>query len=137
MMKYFAVLLMIILLTYGVGCGAPEQSTAALPYGELSMDEFHSWLEEGKDFKLVDVREEHEYNEGHIPGARLLPLGLLDDNYMVLDPDETIVLVCRSARRSGEAAAFLAEQGYTNVYNLLGGMLEWSGPVEQRREYYG
>lgn len=137
MMKYFTVLLMFILLAYGAGCGSSEQSTAALPYGELSMDEFQSWIEEERDYKLVDVREDHEYNEGHIPGARLLPLGLLEDNYMVLDPDDTIVLVCRSARRSGEAAAFLAEQGYTNVYNLLGGMLEWSGPVEQGRQSYG
>ncbi len=129
MLKSLIIVLLIISLAFAVGCQASGPSAASLAYNEITANELLSWMEDGKEFRLIDVREEYEYNEAHIPGAQLLPLGQLADNYTLLDKEDVIVLVCRSARRSGEAAAFLSEQGYTQVYNLLGGMLEWYGPV--------
>lgn len=136
MPKRFITLLLPIILTAlvlaaGTGCQAPQKSDELPPYKEIPAAELLTWIEDGREFQLVDVREEHEYNEAHIPGAKLLPLGQLKDNYQLLQPEDVIVLVCRSGRRSGEAAAFLAEQGYRQVYNLAGGMLGWHGPVTE------
>ena len=131
---YISLFLVITLLFVGAGCqqpdsdAAPDASPAA--YQDISAAELQTLIEEEKDLLLVDVRELHEYSEGHIPGAFLLPLGDLETDYELLDRDLTIVLICRSGRRSGEAAAFLVQQGYENVYNLQGGMLDWPGPVE-------
>lgn len=116
-------------LAAGTACQAPAGTGETMPYWEITAAELLSWMEEGKEFQLVDVREEHEYKESHIPGAKLLPLGQLKNNYTLLDPGDLIVLVCRSGRRSGEAADFLSARGYKHVYNLVGGMLEWHGPV--------
>ena len=134
MLKYLTVALLIISLI-AVGCQSqdPETSGESLSYGEITPDEVMSWMEDGKEFQLVDVREDHEYNEAHIPGAILLPLGQLEAKYKQLDPEDVIVLVCRSGRRSGEAAEFLVEKGYTQVYNMVGGMLDWFGPLNQAR----
>lgn len=130
MLKSLTIVLLIITLAFAVGCQVSGSSGASLSYKEITANELLSWLEDGKEFRLIDVREEYEYNEAHIPGAQLLPLGQLEDNLMMLGREEVIVLVCRSARRSGEAAVLLSEQGYTQVYNLVGGMLEWHGPVK-------
>lgn len=130
MLKFLVVALLIFVLALGTGCQTSGPSGESFSYSEITADELLSWIEDGKEFQLIDVREEHEYNKEHIPGAQLLPLGQIEGKYMLLDPEDVIVLVCRSARRSGEAAVFLSEQGYTQVYNLVGGMLEWHGPVK-------
>lgn len=87
-------------------------------------------LDNGQAPRIVDVREPDEFASGHIPGAENLPLSLFLQQYHGLRPDEEIVLVCRSAHRSGMAQGFLQRLGYTRVRNLVGGMLEWPGPVE-------
>lgn len=75
---------------------------------------------------IVDVREEWEYAEGHIPGALLIPLGSLSQRLGEIPTDEPVVLVCRSGNRSGEAYRLLTEQGFSNVSNMLGGMTDWA-----------
>ena len=74
---------------------------------------------------LIDVREPREYQSGHIPQARLLPLRLLPQEGQHLPADRPIVLVCRSGRRSRLGVCILQDMGYTEVYNLQGGMLAW------------
>lgn len=86
--------------------------------------------------KLVDVREPSEYvgELGHIPGADLVPLGSLPDHLNELPKDKTVVFVCRSGNRSAQAAAYATTNGWTNVYNMKGGMLLWNSlllPVER------
>lgn len=131
---YISLFLIITLLFVGAGCQAPDSDATpdtSLPaYQDISAAELQTLMEEEEDLLLVDVRELHEYNEGHIPGAFLLPLGDLETDYELLERDLTIVLICRSGRRSAEAAGFLVQQGYEQVYNLQGGMLDWPGPVE-------
>ena len=132
---YISLFLIITLLFVGAGCQQPDSdATPDAPpasYQDISAAELQTLMEEEENLLLVDVRELHEYNEGHIPGAFLLPLGDLETDYELLERDQTIVLICRSGRRSAEAAEFLVQQGYENVYNLQGGMLDWSGPVEE------
>ncbi|MDW7651962.1 MAG: rhodanese-like domain-containing protein [Bacillota bacterium] len=108
-----------------VGCGRSAS------YRNISPAEVQERMEAGENLILIDVRESWEYTEGRIPGAVLFPLGDLKENYTELDKNAEIILVCRSGNRSGQAAAFLTEKGYTDVYNLVGGMLAWEGPVER------
>lgn len=79
----------------------------------------------------VDVREPDEYEEGHIPGALLLPLGQVRDRAEQTLPDKNAcwLIYCRTGRRSADAAACLERMGYTNLYNL-GGVLSWPYELE-------
>ena len=84
---------------------------------------------------LIDVREQVEWDAGHIPGALFLPLGRLDQEIAaaVPDKDTEIIMQCRSGARSARGTAQLQALGYTNVVNMAGGILEWEAqgrPVE-------
>lgn len=76
-------------------------------------------------FTILDVREPEEWEAGRIEGALHIPLGRLADSLAQLPLDRTIVAVCRSGHRSGEAAAFLQDRGY-DAHNLEGGMIAWA-----------
>ncbi|MCB0407862.1 MAG: rhodanese-like domain-containing protein [Bdellovibrionales bacterium] len=78
--------------------------------------------------RLIDVRRPDEYEGelGHIPGAELLTLDYLPQKISELPKDETIVFICRSGQRSGQATAFALENGFKDVYNMKGGMLLWN-----------
>ena len=78
--------------------------------------------------RLVDVRESHEFNAdlGHAAGAVLVPLGAVPSQVDDWHQSEDIVLICRSGGRSGQAAAWLASQGFTRAMNMTGGMIAWN-----------
>lgn len=78
--------------------------------------------------ELIDVRRPDEYTGelGHIPGAKLLTLDQLPEKIETLPKNKTIVFVCRSGGRSAQASAFALENGFTDVYNMKGGMLLWN-----------
>jgi len=77
------------------------------------------------DVVVIDVREDWEYAEGHIPGATLVPLGEIPNRLDEIPKDKTVVAVCRSGNRSGQATDFLRNQGFDNVHNMQGGMNAW------------
>jgi len=77
------------------------------------------------EFVLVDVRQPEEYETGHIPGARLIPLGELEVRNGELEKDKKIVTYCRSGHRSMGAAILLCGSGFKDVYTMDGGMLDW------------
>ena len=79
---------------------------------------------------ILDVREPAEYAFGHIPGAISIPLGELENRTEELSKDNTIYVVCRTGNRSDLAAQKLAEKGFSNVWNVVPGMSQWTGPVE-------
>jgi hydroxyacylglutathione hydrolase len=79
----------------------------------------------GSEPVVVDVREPWEYASGHIPGARLIPLGQLAERLGELDPSQAVALVCASGNRSLSAAALLGQKGFQKVYNLRNGMHGW------------
>ena len=87
------------------------------------------WLEEHlRDVQIVDVREPDEFNGplGHVPGAKLIPLGALDgEGSQSLQEHKPIVMVCRSGARSAQATVLLGKAGFDKVANLSGGMLRW------------
>ena len=86
------------------------------------------WVEEHlSDVQIVDVREPEEYSGplGHIPGAKLLPLGGLSESAPALARDKPVVTVCRAGGRSAQASLTLRRLGFERVANLPGGMLRW------------
>lgn len=82
---------------------------------------------------ILDVREPMEYAFGHIPGAKLVPLGNLEQEMDKLSDhvEKEVYVVCRTGSRSDTACQILTENGFTNVKNVLPGMSEWSGPIEK------
>ncbi len=127
-------------------CGASAASQAAmkLPGFAAAVCSFAgiwevdgTWLEENLGaVQLLDVREPDEFNGplGHIPGARLLPLGTLAQAAGTLDAGKPIVTICRAGGRSAQAMVILNRAGRNDVASLAGGMLRWNsaGLVTQR-----
>jgi rhodanese-related sulfurtransferase len=96
-------------------------ASAAIP--EVSAAEAADLL--GQDAILVDVREPHEWNTGHAPAARHIPLQQLRRHLSELPKDRRIILVCRSGNRSAQATAILTGVGF-DAANLTGGMTAWA-----------
>lgn len=93
---------------------------------KISQEEARERMEAG-DVIVLDVREQEEYDSGHIPGAVLLPLGAIDGESaaeVIPEKDATVLVYCRSGSRSKRAAKALAELGYTGVYEF-GGIMTW------------
>ena len=79
---------------------------------------------------LIDVREPHEWQIARIPGARLVPLGNLDQALATIDAGRDTIVYCRSGARSARAVRTLKAAGHTRVWNLAGGVLRWSDEVD-------
>ena len=93
---------------------------------DITIDELKERMDKGEALHLFDVREEYEFYEFNIC-AILIPLGELPDRLdeMVHLKNEEILIHCRSGARSGRAKDYLTAEGYTNVRNVLGGMVAW------------
>lgn len=102
-------------------------------YKNLSTKHFAEQLEADPDAELLDVRSPGEFAEAHIPGARLLNIMSPDFVRTVkqLPKDKAYYLYCRSGGRSASACGFMASQGFTELYNLDQGILDWDGPTER------
>lgn len=101
-------------------------------YREISQDEAKKMMDAQPEAIILDVREPDEFDEGHIPGAKLLPLGSVAADTaaeVIPEPDSTVLVYCRSGRRSKIAAQKLADAGYTNIYEF-GGIITWPFDIE-------
>jgi rhodanese-related sulfurtransferase len=94
---------------------------------EVSAQELKERLGEKDSFHLIDVREAHEFEAGHIPGAEHLCKGILerDIEFRVPDLNSEIVLYCGGGYRSALSADNLQKMGYTRVSSLAGGWRNW------------
>lgn len=93
---------------------------------EIDASEFSKWVQEASHaMRVIDVRQMEEIAQGTVPKAEALPLHTLPARVQDLSKDEKLVVVCRSGARSAQACMFLQQQGFSNVYNLRGGMMGW------------
>lgn len=83
-------------------------------------------MRKSEPLMLVDIRSDAEVAQARIEGAVHIPMHLLPFRMHELEQDNPLVLYCRSGARSAQASAFLAQQGMTNVHNLLGGIMDWA-----------
>ena len=124
MKRMVPLLLSLLLLT---GCGG----TSADGYQQITQEEAKEMMDT-QEVILLDVREQDEYDSGHIPGAVLLPVGTIDEDTaaeVVPEMDSTVLVYCRSGNRSKTASAALAELGYTAIYEL-GSINSWPYETE-------
>ena len=133
--KNFAAWALILFLIVSLtGCGSREEDTMnTVSYQQITAEEAKSMMEEQPDAVILDVREQDEYDAGHIPGAVLLSVGTIDEETAAsaIPEKDTVVLVyCRSGNRSKKASQALADLGYTAIYEF-GGISTWPYEVEQ------
>jgi rhodanese-related sulfurtransferase len=94
-----------------------------VPYRDIGPEEAQSLLEQ--NVRFVDVREAEEFAQARIRGAQRISLSELASRYQEIPTSQPLVLYCRSGNRSAQAAGWLATKGYTNLFNLDGGILGW------------
>lgn len=96
---------------------------------DITAEELKERLNKGETPVIIDVREDWEYQETNIAGSKLIPLGTLPQRLDDLEEykDQEVIVHCRSGARSANAKAFLQQQGFSNVRNMLGGMLAYNG----------
>ena len=151
-MKLILPLLTVLVMLFSVACGgntAPaaepvaaveSESAAAQPaavdlntLAELIDPQTVAALKDNPEVLVIDVREQDEYNDSHIPGITLIPMSTIADRLAEIPKDKTVIVTCRSGNRSSQVASFLREQGFTNIHDMAGGIVAWQNaglPVE-------
>ena len=124
MIRRIISMLAALLLTGGAG------GSASPGYTQITQEEARAMMAKDDGHIVVDVRRQDEYDAGHIPGAILIPNESIGSERpeALPDPEQIILIYCRSGNRSKQAAQKLADLGYTNVYEF-GGIITWPGEI--------
>ena len=127
---WITVLALLFLLT---GCGGDSaSSTGENSYQQITQETAKQMMDE-QDVIILDVREQDEYDSGHIIDAVLLPVRTIDEDRaaaVIPEKDSIVLVYCRSGNRSKTASAALVELGYTQVYEF-GGINDWPYEIEE------
>jgi rhodanese-related sulfurtransferase len=100
----------------------------------ITVTELKEMFDNKEDFQLIDVREEAEYENANINGT-LIPLGEIPSRYNEISKDKKVIIQCRSGVRSANALNYLEQNlGYTNLYNLEGGIIAWAREIDHSIE---
>jgi len=102
---------------------------------EISVEELNKKLDSGEKPFLLDVREPVEHQIASI-GGLLIPLRQVPERVSELDANQEIIVYCHTGSRSGRAVAFLHDQGFKNVKNLVGGIEAWSLRIDTKVPRY-
>ena len=123
MKKLFFLLLAVMLLT---ACGQDKENDQGAVYVNITAEEAKQIMDNEVGYIILDVRTQEEYDQGHVPGAILIPDTEIKDKAeeVLTDKDQLILVYCRSGRRSKLAAEALVELGYTNIKEF-GGIIDW------------
>ena len=114
-----------------VGCGQANQNNREAVYMNITAEEAKKIMDSEEGYIILDTRTQAEYDEGHIPGAIVIPHDKITDRAEEKLPhkDQLLLVYCRSGRRSKIAAEALVELGYTNIKEF-GGIIDWPYEVE-------
>ena len=126
MKRILPMLVFLLLLLTGCGGNGADGS-----YQQITQEEAKEMMDT-EEVIVLDVREQDEYDSGHIPGAVLFPVGTIDEDTaaeVIPEKASTVLVYCRSGNRSKTAASTLAELGYTNIYEF-GGINTWPYETE-------
>ena len=125
MKRIIPVLFFLVLMT---SCGGGEETAS---YRQISQEEAKEIMDT-QEVIILDVREQDEYDSGHIPDAVLLPVGTIDEDTaaaVIPEKDSTVLVYCRSGNRSKTASSALVELGYAEIYEF-GGIKTWPYETE-------
>ena len=111
---------------------AAQEDTVKAEYKKITAEEAKERMDKDEKVVILDVRTEEEYQEGHVPGAIVIPNETISSEPLeeLPDIDQEILVYCRSGNRSAQAAKKLAEAGYTQVYDF-GGIIDWPYDTEK------
>lgn len=102
----------------------------------ITVTELKTLKDQGADFQLIDVRETYEHDICDI-GGELIPMNEVPNSVDKISKDKQVIVHCRSGKRSGNVISFLEDNyGFTNLYNLEGGILAWAGEIDPTMEQY-
>lgn len=119
------------LIDYEEFCsGGAQAESVAGGVAEIQPSQLADRIARGEQLEIIDVREPYEWQIGHIPGARLVPLSAIPDEIPRLDKKRTVILYCKVGARSLSAAQQLARAGVADVRNLAGGIVRWIDEVD-------
>lgn len=129
-MKKFFVLLATLLMILPA-CGQTTQKEQEAVYVNITAEEAKEIMGSEEDYVILNVHTQEEYDQGHIPGAVLIPNTEIEARAEEELPDkgQLILVYCRSGNRSKKAAEILVELGYTNIKEF-GGIIDWPYEVE-------
>ncbi|MFC7364855.1 MULTISPECIES: rhodanese-like domain-containing protein [Bhargavaea] len=96
----------------------------------LSQEEFIAGYRKAQ---LIDVREQKDFDAGHILGARNIPFTQFSQRYKEIRPDKPVYLYDQNGSRSGRAALYLKKRGYGQLHMLTGGFRQWTGKVKTKK----
>ena len=121
---------MLVMLLFA-GCSQAKGNPQEASFVNITAEKAKQLMDTEENYIILDVRTQEEYDQGHIPGAILIPDNRIDaDAEKVLtDKNQLILVYCRSGRRSKLAAEHLVQLGYTNIKEF-GGILDWPYEVE-------
>lgn len=124
------------LIDYEDFCGINEKKSKSLDMKEVTVQELQQLQKSGADFQLIDVREPHEYDICNLEGE-LIPQGDIPHNVDKISKDKKVIMQCRSGTRSGNMVQWLEKtHGFTNLYNLKGGILAWAKEIDPTMPTY-
>ncbi len=123
----FAILLIMLII---LSCTTQSDDPSPTLEANVSPEAVLSLYKEGNKITIIDVRQDWEYAQGHIPGAILIPLNELSTRASEIPHEGPVILVCRSGGRSRQAWTLLSQQGpghrpFNNIHNMVGGMNAW------------
>jgi rhodanese-related sulfurtransferase len=125
MKKIYSVIVANILLVVIVsGCLSGISPTEKVIHVDVSVQQGKEMIDSDEVF-ILDVRTQEEYDEGHIMGSTLIPVDELDRRIKELPRDKKILVYCRTGHRSLTASEKLETDGFTQIYNMKGGITEW------------
>ena len=115
-----------------VGCGQANQNNQEAVYMNITAEEAKQIMDSEEGYIILDTRTQEEYDEGHIPGAIVIPHDEITDRAEeeLPDKDQLLLVYCRSGNRSKQAAQKLVNLGYTNIVEF-GGIMDWKGEIEK------
>lgn len=99
----------------------------------ITVQELKQKIDNNEAYQLIDVREDYEYEAGHMNGEHI-PMGTIADNMDKLAKDKPIIIHCRTGKRSASVIQYLESQGVSNLYNLEGGIVAWQESIDSSVE---
>ena len=129
MKKAWILILLAMLLL--CACGQNKETKQEAVYVNITAEEAKQIMDTEEGYIILDVRAQEEYDQGHIPGAIVIPNTEIETRAAaeLPDKDQLILVYCRSGRRSKLAADILVELGYSNIKEF-GGIIDWPYEIE-------
>jgi phage shock protein E len=134
-MRKYLIIILLLLSTLALGCltNAPEEGGESIKYIDIPVSEAKIKVDSGEYF-ILDVRTREEYEQGHIAGSVLIPNEVLLNRLDEVPRDKPILVYCRSGRRGAISSQDLIDNGFSEVYNMEGGIAAWQNagyPVQK------